>query len=83
MVKPLNRGALRADTTPAAEMGLYERIRLATVFLERIDDNDEIRALENGEETIKYYKGEARFLRAYYYWLMMKRVGPVRFYSAK
>ena len=73
----INSGALTADATPAAEVELYERIRLATIFMERIDENEEIRALERGEEMIQHYKGEARFLRAYYYWLMMKRVGPI------
>lgn len=55
----------------------YESIRLASVFLQLVDGNEEIRALDNGQKIIQHYKGEARFLRAYYYWLMMKNVGPV------
>ncbi|WP_311196118.1 RagB/SusD family nutrient uptake outer membrane protein [Antarcticibacterium sp. 1MA-6-2] len=56
---------------------MYERIRLASIFLQRVEDNDEIREMDNGEEIIAHYKGEARFLRAYYYWLLMKELGPV------
>ncbi|HWK57427.1 MAG TPA: RagB/SusD family nutrient uptake outer membrane protein [Parapedobacter sp.] len=55
----------------------YERIRLATIFLENVDRNQEILALENGAQQITWYKAEARFLRAYYYWRMMKNMGPV------
>ncbi|WP_138090905.1 hypothetical protein [Sphingobacterium daejeonense] len=37
----------------------------------------ELRDAENGETLIKQYKAEAKYLRAYYYWLMMKSFGPV------
>lgn len=70
-------GAMSPSTTPTKFAAYYERIRAATIFLERIDGNQEILALVNGPELIKQYKGEARFLRAYYYWLMMKEVGPI------
>lgn len=73
----INSGAITPDGTPSNFTALYERIRLATIFLERIDDNQEILEQENGDEIIKHYKGEARFLRAYYYWRMMKQLGPV------
>ncbi|MFC7524411.1 RagB/SusD family nutrient uptake outer membrane protein [Parapedobacter sp. GCM10030251] len=73
----MNTGAINADGTPSNFASLYERIRLATIFLERIDDNEEIKNLANGAEIIRHYKGEARFLRAYYHWLMMKQLGPV------
>lgn len=73
----MNSGAITADGTPSNFVALYERIRLATIFLERVDGNKEILEQANGAEIIKHYKGEARFLRAYYYWLMMKQLGPV------
>lgn len=73
----INSGAINADATPSDFTALYERIRLATIFLERVDGNQEIQNLANGAEIIKHYKGEARFLRAYYYWKMMKDLGPV------
>src|SRR5690606_39994133 len=42
-----------------------------------IDNNQEILRQPNGEQLIQQYKGEARFLRAYLYWLLMKQYGPV------
>lgn len=74
---PMNSGAMNPDETPSNFAVLYERIRLCTIFLERVDQNEELKAVANGAEIVKYYKGEARFLRAYYYWFMMKQLGPV------
>lgn len=73
----INTGSITAGSNGLSGKGYYEKIRLATIFLLRIDDNKEILALSNGPQLIKQYKGEARFLRAYYYWLMMKDMGPV------
>ncbi|GAA4798560.1 RagB/SusD family nutrient uptake outer membrane protein [Olivibacter ginsenosidimutans] len=73
----INSGALNPSTTPSKFHNYYEKIRLASIFLERIDDNEEIKALVNGAQLIQQYKGEARFLRAFYYWMLMKEVGPV------
>jgi len=70
-------GALSPSTTPSRFTSYYERIRAASIFLERIDGNQEILSLINGPELIKQYKGEARFLRAFYYWMLMKDLGPV------
>jgi len=74
---PINSGALSADANPSGMNAFYEKIRLCTIFLENIDKNEEIKSLVNGPDLIKQYKGEAQFLRAYYYWLMMKQLGPV------
>lgn len=73
----INSGALSPGDTPAKFLEYYERIRLATIFLERVDGNKEILAEADGAEIIQHYKGEARFLRAYYHWELMKQVGPV------
>jgi hypothetical protein len=54
----------------------YKGIRSATYFLNHIDGNAEIIAL-NGQQLIDQYKAEARFLRAYYYFLLMRQYGPV------
>jgi hypothetical protein len=54
----------------------YKGIRTATYFLNHIDGNAEILAL-NGQQLIDQYKAEARFLRAYYYFLLMRQYGPV------
>jgi len=73
----INTGSLTAGGNNLSGLGYYENIRLATIFLLKIDGNKEISSLANGALIIKQYKGEARFLRAYYYWLMMKTMGPV------
>lgn len=54
----------------------YEGIRSATYFMNHIDGNAEILAL-NGQQLINQYKAEARFLRAYFYFLLMRQYGPV------
>jgi starch-binding outer membrane protein, SusD/RagB family len=56
----------------------YQAIRMANVFMANVD-NSETNLLNepNGTELIKQYIGEARFLRAYYYWTLMKLYGPV------
>ncbi len=54
----------------------YNGIRSATYFMNHIDGNSEILAL-NGQAQIDQYKAEARFLRAYYYFLLMRQYGPV------
>lgn len=54
----------------------YDGIRSATYFINHIDGNAEILAL-NGQQLIDQYKAEARFLRAYYYFLLMEQYGPV------
>lgn len=54
----------------------YKGIRSATYFMNHIDGNAEILAL-NGQGQIDQYKAEARFLRAYYYFLLMRQYGPV------
>ena len=56
----------------------YQAIRTANVFMKNVD-NSETNLLKepNGKELILQYKGEARFLRAYYYWNLMKLYGPV------
>jgi hypothetical protein len=56
----------------------YQAIRMATIFMANVD-NSETNLLKepNGKELIVQFKGEARFLRAFYYWNLMKLNGPV------
>jgi hypothetical protein len=54
----------------------YQGIRSATYFMNHINENVEIRAL-NGQQLIDQYQAEARFLRAYFYFLLMRQYGPV------
>ncbi len=74
---PMNNGALVPDGTAGFWNSYYQAIRYAGVFLQNIDKNQEILNLNNGTQLIQQYKGEARFLRAYYYFLLMKIYGPV------
>lgn len=50
----------------------YVGIRDATTFLRCVDINKEL-----SYEEIQDYKAQARFLRAYYYWYLVRRYGPV------
>lgn len=55
----------------------YKGIRSATYFINHIDGNTEILTNRGGQALIDRYKAEARFLRAYYYFLLMRQYGPV------
>lgn len=50
----------------------YQGIRQASIFLQNIDINKTF----TGNE-IAQMKAEARFLRAYYYWILLRTFGPV------
>ncbi|MDR1810797.1 MAG: RagB/SusD family nutrient uptake outer membrane protein [Prevotella sp.] len=50
----------------------YIGIRDASIFIHNIDINKQMTPQE-----IKITKAEARFLRAYYYWLLLRKYGPI------
>lgn len=50
----------------------YQGIRQASIFVNNIDINKTFSANE-----IANLKGQARFLRAYYYWILLRTYGPV------
>jgi hypothetical protein len=50
----------------------YQGIRNATTFIQNIDINEEM-----SPEEIADYKAQARFVRAYYYWLLLRKYGPI------
>jgi len=73
----LNIGNIGAGNALFDKWSYYYRgIRSATYFMNHIDSNAEILAL-NGKQLIDQYKAEARFLRAYFYFLLMRQYGPV------
>ena len=73
----LNIGNISAGNALFDKWGYYyNAIRSASYFILHIDENVEIKAL-NGQQLIDQYKAEARFLRAYYYFLLMRQYGPV------
>lgn len=50
----------------------YTGINQATIFIENVDRNTELDA-----GTIEVMKAEARFLRAYFYFTLLRKYGPV------
>lgn len=51
----------------------YKGIRQASIFVNHIDMlNDRVTAEERTD-----YKGQARFLKAYFYWILLRTFGPV------
>jgi hypothetical protein len=50
----------------------YKGIRQASIFINNIDINTKFTAKE-----IADLKGQARFLRAYFYWVLLRTYGPV------
>lgn len=50
----------------------YQGIRKATIYIYNIDNNRQMTNEEMADD-----KAQARFLRAYYYWLLLRKYGPV------
>lgn len=50
----------------------YRGIRNASTFIENIYMNKEM-----SEKEIEDYRGQARFARAYFYWLLLRKYGPI------
>src|SRR5258708_1145271 len=55
----------------------YIAIRSATYFIAHVDECKEILNQPNGPQLLARYKAEARALRAYYYYNLLKLFGPV------
>ncbi|RYE19517.1 MAG: RagB/SusD family nutrient uptake outer membrane protein [Sphingobacteriales bacterium] len=78
-VSILSRGAYNSLTMPADENVwtiYYNGIRSATIFVNNIDAVP-TRGKVNGISLKYIYKSEARFLRAHYYFELVKRYGGV------
>lgn len=50
----------------------YKGIRQASILLNNIDISEEM-----DQEEINDYKGQAYFLRGYFYWLLLRKYGPI------
>jgi len=72
----INSGALSADNVPTNYVDWYKKIRQCGIFIENVDKCKELLDAEDGPTRVKQYKAEAKFLRAFYYWLFMKWHGP-------
>lgn len=66
------RGTYDESDRQATWSNCYNGIRQATVFIQNIDMNDRITSEERAD-----YKAQARFVRAYYYWLLLRKYGPI------
>ena len=64
-------GNYHEDCGYAAWVRCYKGIYQASIFIHKIYMNKELTA-----EQIVDYRGQARFVRAYYYWLLLKKYGP-------
>lgn len=72
----VNVGNFSPGTSPFYTwQSYYNGIRSATFFMNHIDGNKEILALD-GQQLIDQYKAEARFLRAYFYFMIIRQYGP-------
>ena len=66
------QGQYNEDNFNQAWTMCYKGTYQASVFINNIDMNTEMTDKERLD-----YKGQARFVRAYYYWLLLRRYGPV------
>ncbi len=55
----------------------YKAIRSASYFIQHIGNNKEILGLADGEHLIRQYTAEARFLRAFFYFCLLRQYGPI------
>ncbi|MFR7603746.1 MAG: RagB/SusD family nutrient uptake outer membrane protein [Alistipes shahii] len=57
----------------------YRGIRSATYFIQHIGDNQEmLNDPTRGPLVVEQYKNEARFLRAWFYYNLLRQYGPLR-----
>lgn len=70
--KNYKNGEYTESWTQGSWGSCYQGIRKASIFIYNIDRNREM-----SKADIAGRKAEARFLRAYYYWLLIRKYGPV------
>jgi hypothetical protein len=74
----IGSGTLNSQSAINVYTSYYQAIRLANIFMANINNSETNLLREpNGAELIRQYTGEARFLRAYYYWMLIRFYGPV------
>lgn len=76
----VNKGNWNPSNTPSAwnwYPRYYAGIRAATYFMQHIGGNPELLGTVSGQRLITQYTGEARFLRAYFYYCLLRQYGPV------
>lgn len=79
-VTRLARGQYTAQSTLGSEMNwgrYYQGIRMATTFINNIDVVPLMETFNDGQPLNSAWKSEARFVRAYLYFQLVKRFGGV------
>lgn len=66
------RGTYNENSRQDSWNNCYNGIRQAAIFIYNVDKNYNL----TSEERVDY-KAQARFVRAYYYWLLLRKYGPV------
>lgn len=72
LYKKFKNGEYDESALQTSWSACYKGIRQASELILNIDVNEEMT-----EDEITDSKGQARFLRAYYYWLLLRKYGPV------
>ncbi|AOM80625.1 RagB/SusD family nutrient uptake outer membrane protein [Pedobacter steynii] len=70
--KTFKNGEYNEEAEQGTWGACYEGIRDASIFIHNIDRNQEMSKSEVADT-----KAQARFLRAYYYWLLLRKYGPI------
>ena len=72
LYKKFKNGEYDESSCQLSWSSCYKGIRQASEFINNIDVNEEM-----SKEEITDHKGQARFLRAYLYWLLLRKYGPI------
>lgn len=72
LYKRFKNGEYDENTLQNSWYSCYKGIRQASELINNIDINEEM-----SKDQITDYKGQARFLRAYFYWLLLRKYGPI------
>lgn len=71
-IKLYKNGEYDENVIQGSWASCYQGIRKASVYIDNIDKNRQMTT-----DEIADTKAQARFLRAYYYWLLIRKYGPV------
>ncbi|WP_291599701.1 RagB/SusD family nutrient uptake outer membrane protein [Bacteroides sp.] len=72
LYRMLKYGLYNEDSFQSSWGDCYTAIRDASTFIRNIHRNKDL-----NEQEITDQRGQARFLRAYYYWLLLRKYGPI------
>lgn len=70
--KMYKNGEYNENSWQASWGSCYQGIRKASIFIDNVNKNRQMTPVEISDK-----KAQARYLRAYYYWLLIRKYGPV------